>query len=133
MGPRFRPRFGSRAGATLLTLMLLPAGFAVAHPDIDIQIAAITAEIDRRARHLLPVDQIRVDPFAESSTGNPTARISVVKQLSPTWTFIVQSNLSAEREEVIVSRWYLAPGLFVEASRDLDGSYGVDLKLRRPY
>jgi autotransporter translocation and assembly factor TamB len=95
--------------------------------------SAITAEIDRRARNLLPVDQIRVDPFAESSTGNPTARVSVVKQLNPTWTFIVQSNLSAEREEVIVSRWYLAPGLFLEASRDLDGSYGVDLKLRRPY
>jgi hypothetical protein len=79
------------------------------------------------------VDQIRVDPFAETSTGNPTARISVVKQINPTWTFIVQSNLSAEREEVVVSRWYLAPGLFVEASRDIDGSYGMDLKLRRPY
>ncbi len=93
----------------------------------------ITSEIDRRARNLLPVDQVRVDPFAETSTGNPTARISLVKQLNPTWTFIVQSNLSAEREEVVVSRWYLAPGLFVEASRDIDGSYGVDLKLRRPY
>jgi hypothetical protein len=32
-----------------------------------------------------------------------------------------------------VSRWYLAPGLFVEASRAIDGSVGVDLKLRRPY
>lgn len=38
-----------------------------------------------------------------------------------------------EREEVIVSRWYLAPGIFFEASRDLDGTYGVDLKLRRQY
>ncbi len=93
----------------------------------------ITSEIDRRTRNLLPVDQIRVDPFAESSTGNPTARISAVKQLSPTWTFMVQSNLSAEREQVVVSRWYLAPGIFVESSRDIDGSYGVDIKLRRPY
>jgi hypothetical protein len=93
----------------------------------------IAAELDRRTRTLLPVDQIRVDPFTETSTGNPTARISVVKQLSPNWTFIVQTNISAEREEVVVSRWYLAPGLFVEASRDIDGSYGVDLKLRRPY
>jgi hypothetical protein len=94
---------------------------------------AIASEIDRRARTLLPVDQIRVDPFAETSTGNPTARISLVKQLSPTWTFIVQSNISAERQEAFVSRWYLAPGLFIEASRDSDDSYGVDLKLRRPY
>jgi translocation and assembly module TamB len=93
----------------------------------------IAAELDRRTRLLLPVDQVRVDPFAETASGNPTARVSVVKQLSPTWTFIVQSNLSAQREEVVVSRWYLAPGVFVEASRDLDGSYGFDIKLRRPY
>lgn len=93
----------------------------------------ITAELQRRAGLVLPIDQVRVDPFTEASTGNPTARVSVVKQLSPSWTFIVQSNLSAEREAVVVSRWYLAPGLFVEASRAIDGSVGVDLKLRRPY
>jgi len=93
----------------------------------------IAAELDRRTRLLLPVDQVRVDPFAETASGNPTARLSLVKQLSPTWTFILQSNLSGQREEVVVSRWYLAPGVFVEASRDLDGSYGCDIKLRRPY
>jgi autotransporter translocation and assembly factor TamB len=93
----------------------------------------ITAALDRRARLLLPVDQVRVDPFAETASGNPTARLSMVKQLSPTWTLILQSNLSAQREEVVVSRWFIAPGVFVEASRDLDGSYGFDIKLRRPY
>jgi autotransporter translocation and assembly factor TamB len=94
----------------------------------------LTAELDRRAGLTLPVDQVRVDPFAETSTGEPgAARVTVVKQLGPAWTVTVQSSLSGEREEVIVSRWYIAPGLFFEASRDLDGTYGVDLKLRRQY
>jgi autotransporter translocation and assembly factor TamB len=94
----------------------------------------LTAELDRRAGLTLPVDQVRVDPFAETSTGEPgAARVTVVKQLNPAWTVTVQSNLSGEREEVIVSRWYIAPGIFFEASRDLDGTYGVDLKLRRQY
>jgi hypothetical protein len=93
----------------------------------------INAEIERRARSLLPVDQVRVDPFAEYSTGNPAARVTMVKQLSPSWTIIVQSNLSSNREEVIISRWFLGPGVFVEATRDVDGSYGIDLKLRRRY
>ena len=57
----------------------------------------------------------------------------MVQQLAPNWTVTLQSNLSAERAEVIVSRWYLAPGIFLEASRDLDGSYGLDIKMRRPY
>jgi hypothetical protein len=93
----------------------------------------ITSELDRRAKLVLPVDQVRVDPFAENAAGGPAARVTVVKQLAPNWTVTLQSNLSAERAEVIVSRWYLAPGLFVEATRELDGSYGIDLKIRRPY
>ncbi len=91
------------------------------------------SELTRRAQLVLPVDQLRVDPFAETSTGNPTARVTVVKQLNPRWTVIVQSNLSSNREEVIVSRWYFGEGLFLEAMRDIDGSYAVDLKLRRRY
>ncbi|MGD8439045.1 MAG: translocation/assembly module TamB domain-containing protein [Holophagae bacterium] len=91
----------------------------------------LTSELDRRTKLVLP--QVRVDPFAETATGGPAARVTLVQQLAPNWTVTLQSNLSAERAEVIVSRWYLAPGLFLEASRELDGSYGVDLKMRRPY
>lgn len=93
----------------------------------------INAEIERRARELLAIDQVRVDPFAETSTGNPTARVTVVKQVSPNWTVVLQSNLSGDRQEVLVSRWQLGQGLFVEATRDLDGSLALDLKMRRRY
>ena len=93
----------------------------------------INAELERRAQSLLAIDQVRVDPFAEASTGNPAARVTVVKQLSPRWTLMLQSNLSANREEVVVSRWFLAPGLFIEATRDVDQSHALDIKLRRRY
>ncbi|RLE24425.1 MAG: hypothetical protein DRJ65_09885 [Acidobacteria bacterium] len=89
-----------------------------------------------REKWELPVDQIRVDPFIESSTGDPSARVTVVKQLSPSVTVTLQSNLSGNREEIISVRWYLGSGLFVEASRDSrnsDGSYGLDFKMRRRY
>ncbi len=93
----------------------------------------INDELGRRARLLLPVDQVRVDPFIESSTGNPAARMTVTKQLSPKWTVIMQSNLSSDREEVFISRWYLASGVFIEAIRDLDGTIGIDFKVRKRY
>jgi hypothetical protein len=91
----------------------------------------LTSELDRRTKLVLP--HVRVDPFAESATGGPAARVTVVQQLASNWTVTLQSNLSAERAEVIVSRWYLAPGIFLEASRDIDGAYGLDIKMRRPY
>jgi len=91
----------------------------------------IASELDRRTKLVLP--HVRVDPYADSATSGPAARVTVVQQLASNWTVTLQSNLSAERAEVIVSRWYLAPGIFLEASRELDGSYGVDIKMRRPY
>lgn len=106
----------------------LPMGFAS-----TLLTRELNTELERRTRLVLPVDQIRLDPFAETSTGNPAARVTVVKQVNPRWTVILQSNLSANREEVIVSRWFLGTGLFLEATRDVDGSYAVDLKLRRRY
>ena len=93
----------------------------------------LTSVLSKRAQLVLPIDQVRVDPFAADSTGNPTARLSVVKQLTPSWTVILQTTLSGEREQIVVSRWYLSPGLFLEAGQHEDGSYSLDLKLRRPY
>lgn len=93
----------------------------------------LNAELERRARELLPIDQVRLDPFSEEATGNPTARVTMVKQVSPRWTVVVQGNLSTNLEEVVVSRWHLSRGLFLEATRDLDGSYALDIKLRRRY
>lgn len=93
----------------------------------------LNTEIERRARELVPIDQVRIDPFAEVSTGNPTARVTLVKQLSPSWSLMLQTNLSTNREEVVVLRWFLGQGLFVEATRDIDGSVGLDIKLRRRY
>jgi len=93
----------------------------------------LTSVLSRRGDLVLPVDQVRVDPFAADSTGNPTARLSVIKQLTPSWTVILQTTLSGDREQIVVSRWYLAPGLFVEAGQHADRSLTFDLKLRRPY
>ncbi|MDX2438030.1 MAG: translocation/assembly module TamB domain-containing protein [Acidobacteriota bacterium] len=93
----------------------------------------LTSVLSQRGQLVLPIDQVRVDPFAADSTGNPTARLSVVKQLTPSWTVILQTTLSGEREQIVVSRWYLAPGLFLEGAQHEDGSLSLDLKLRRPY
>jgi hypothetical protein len=53
--------------------------------------------------------------------------------ITPAWTVILQTTLSGEREQIVVSRWYLAPGFFLEAGQHEDRSLSLDLKMRRPY
>ena len=93
----------------------------------------LAGAVSRRARTLLDVDQLRLDPLAESQTGDPTARLTVVKQISPELTVAVSTNLSSNREEVINARWKLGTGTFLEANRDNDGSYSLEVKWLRRY
>lgn len=93
----------------------------------------LTGAVAERTRTLLALDQLRIDPFVTAETGTPTARVTVVKQLSGDWWVTVSSNLSSNREEVVVSRWRVGKDLFLEATRDTDGSYSLELRWRRRY
>jgi len=93
----------------------------------------LTGAVASRARTLLDVDQLRVDPFAATESGDPTARLTVVKQLSRNWSVTVATNLTSNREEVITSRVRLGQGLFLDAQRQADGSYSVEVKWQHRY
>jgi autotransporter translocation and assembly factor TamB len=93
----------------------------------------LTGAVTSRARTLLDVDQLRVDPFAATQSGNPTARLTVVKQLSRGWTVTLSTNLASNREEIVTSRWRLGQGIYLEADRDVDGSYALDVKWQVRY
>jgi hypothetical protein len=93
----------------------------------------LTGAVTNRARTLLNVDQLRVDPFYVTSANEPAARLTVVKQLSHSWTVAVSTNLTSNREEVVDSRWRLATGLYLEAKRDEKGAYSVEVQWQRRY
>ncbi len=93
----------------------------------------LTGAVTKRARTLLDVDQMRVDPFAATTTGSPTARLTVVKQMNRDWTVTMATNLAANREEVVTSQWRLRQGVYLEANREQDGSYSLEVKWQRRY
>ena len=93
----------------------------------------LTGAVTKRARTLLDVDQMRVDPFAATQSGSPTARLTVVKQMNRDWTVTMATNLAANREEVVTSQWRLRQGVYLEANREVDGSYSLEVKWQRRY
>lgn len=93
----------------------------------------LTGAVTERTRTLLDLDQLRIDPFVTAETGTPTARVTVVKRLSADWWVTVSSNLASNREEVMMSRWRVGKDIFLEATRDTDGSYSLEMRWRRRY
>jgi translocation and assembly module TamB len=93
----------------------------------------LTGAVTNRARTLLDVDQLQVDPFASTQSGSPTARLTVAKQLTRDWLFVVSTNLTSNREEIVTSRWRVGLGVYLEAARQADGSYSVGIQWQRRY
>jgi len=93
----------------------------------------LAGAVTNRARTLLDVDQLQVDPFATTQTGSPTARLTVSKRLSRDWFFTVSTNLTSNREEILTSRWRLGLGIYLEAARQADGSYSMGIQWQRRY
>lgn len=93
----------------------------------------ITGTVAKRARTLLDVDQLRLDPYLAAESNTPAARVTVVKRVSSDWTVTYSTNLAANREDLVKSRWRIAPGLFFEVNRDTDGSFWAELKWQRRY
>jgi hypothetical protein len=95
--------------------------------------AELTGAVTKRARTLLDVDQLQIDPFASTQSGSPTARLTVAKQLAHDWLVTVSTNLTSNREEIVNSRWRLGLGLYLQASREADGSYSMEVQWQRRY
>ena len=93
----------------------------------------IAGTVAKRARTLLDVDQLRLDPYLSSETNTPAARVTVVKRISRDWTVTYSTNLASNRDDLVKSRWRLSPGVFFEVNRDSDGSYWAELKWQRRY
>jgi hypothetical protein len=94
---------------------------------------ALTGAVTKRARTLLDVDELQIDPFASTQSGSATARLTVAKQLSRTWNVTISTNLTSNREEIVTSRWRLGQGVYLQANREADGSYSMEVKWQRRY
>lgn len=93
----------------------------------------IAGTVAKRARTLLDVDQLRLDPYLSSESNTPAARVTVVKRISRDWTVTYSTNLASNRDDLVKSRWRISPGVFFEVNRDSDGSFWAELKWQRRY
>ena len=139
---RFTPTFSSNPPLSETDILgLISTGQRGDEGDPDSMSAAastfvngqLASAVSSRARSLLNVDQLRLDPAAATTTGEPTTRMTVAQQLTRTWTVSISSNLSSNREEAVHSAWRVSQGVLIEAMRNADGTYSAGVKWQRRY
>ena len=88
--------------------------------------------IGRRAGRVFGIDRVTIDPFMIGRFSNPTARVTLTKQVNRNLNIRYSSSLSSAEDSIIVVEYARSRVTWI-FSRDEDGSLGVDFRLRRTY
>ncbi len=91
----------------------------------------LTGAIGRRVQRILGLESFRVDPFLAGTGNDPTARITVSERISRDIVVTFSRNLSTNEEQVVVIEYDIGRGVSVTGTRDENGRFGIDFRLRR--
>ncbi len=97
---------------------------------------AITSGIGGRIEHLFGISQFRVDPFAAGTTteSNAAARVTIVEQVARGLTITYSTNAATTNQyQLIQVQYAVKRNVSVEFLRDINGTYGFDIKWVRHF
>jgi len=92
---------------------------------------AISSGIGGRIEHLFGVSSFRVDPFVAGTAteSNAAARVTIQKQVSRDLSITYSTNAATSNQyQLIQVEYTLRRGLSVVFLRDINGTYGLDVK-----
>ncbi len=93
----------------------------------------LSGSIGRRAGRVFGIDRVSVDPFLIGRFGDPTARITLGKQVSRDLSVRYSSSFSETDEAIIIVEYTPEGPVSWVLSRDQDGSLGVDVRFHRSF
>jgi translocation and assembly module TamB len=92
---------------------------------------AISSGIGGRIEHLFGISSFRVDPFIAGTTSesNAAARITIQQQVRSDLSITYSTNAAASNQyQLIQVEYTVKRGLSVVFLRDINGTYGLDVK-----
>jgi translocation and assembly module TamB len=92
---------------------------------------AISSGVGGRIEHLFGITSFRVDPFVAGTAteSNAAARVTIQKQVSRDLSFTYSTNAATSNQyQLIQVEYTLRRNLSVQFLRDINGTYGFDIK-----
>ena len=86
------------------------------------------SHVERGAQRVFGVDRFRVEPAVVNGSGDPTARVTLGKQVTPDLWISWTTKLGTTEEQLVTLEYQLTRGIRVTATREDDGSIGIDFR-----
>jgi hypothetical protein len=93
----------------------------------------LSQEVGRRAERLFGLDRFSIDPFLVGRFANPTARVSLGKQIRRDLSINYSTNLNSTTEAIVLIEYTPEGPMSWILSRDEEGDVGIDVKFRRSF
>jgi len=96
---------------------------------------AISSGVGGRIEHLFGISSFRVDPFVAGTAteSNAAARVTIQEQLTRDISITYSTNASSNQYQLIQVDYAIKRGLSVQFLRDINGTYGMDVKFVKHY
>lgn len=91
---------------------------------------AISTGLGGRIERLFGISHFRVDPFlaGTATETNAAARVTIQQQVTRDLTITYSTNATSTQQQLIQAEYTLTRGLSVVFLRDVNGTYGLDVK-----
>jgi translocation and assembly module TamB len=96
---------------------------------------AISSGVGGRIEHLFGISSFRVDPFVAGTAteSNAAARVTIQEQVTRDLSITYSTNASSNQYQLIQVEYAIKRGLSVQFLRDINGTYGFDVKFVRHF
>jgi len=96
---------------------------------------AISSGLGGRIEKLFGITHFRVDPFlaGTATESNAAARVTIQQQVTHDMTVTYSSNTSSSQYQLIQVEYSIRRDLSVVFLRDINGTYGFDIKFVRHF
>ena len=91
----------------------------------------LTGVIGKRVERIFGFESFRIDPFLAGAENDPTARITISKRISKDLVVTFSRNVTTNEEQIVVIEYNVGKNVSVVATRDENGQYGLDFRLRK--
>jgi translocation and assembly module TamB len=91
----------------------------------------LSLKMGSRVKRIFGLDRFRVDPFLVGNERDPSARVTFGQQVTKDVSVTYSTSLSSNEQQVILVEYNLNDSTSFIASRDAEGSFGLDVRFRK--
>ncbi len=91
----------------------------------------LSMKVGSGVKRLFGIDRFRVDPFLVGNERDPSPRVTFGQQITKDFSITYSTSVSSNEQQIILLEYQLNDSTSIIASRDAEGSFGLDVRFRK--